>query len=80
MRDLGYYDILCTLVNCGNPEDANNSVSITGYNEQAAVIGTTIFYSCPPSFVLIGPNSSICMENGKWNPDSSRIECREGIL
>ena len=53
---------------CGNPENLiDNSVSILGYTEPA-VEGTIVTFQCPPGLVLDGANSSICTENGEWEP------------
>ena len=44
------------------------------------VIGTIITFSCSPGLglVLEGPNISVCMENGEWEPDPMEVECKLG--
>ena len=37
--------------------------------------GSNITLSCPPGLVLSGPSTSICMENGEWEPHPSEVEC-----
>ena len=31
--------------------------------------------SCLPGLVQIGPNLSVCMENGEWEPDLRAVQC-----
>ena len=60
---------------CGNPEDLiGDSVTVSGYTP-TAVEGTTVTFHCPPGAVLHGINSSICMENGEWEPALFDISC-----
>ena len=33
-----------------------------------AMKGTTLGFECPPGYVLIGPNTTTCTENGEWEP------------
>ena len=37
--------------------------------------GQCITYTCPPGLVLTGPNASVCMENGEWEPDPREAHC-----
>ena len=37
--------------------------------------GQFITYTCPPGFVLSGPNASICTRNGEWEPDPGQVDC-----
>ena len=37
--------------------------------------GQFITYTCPPGFVLSGPNVSECTENGRWEPDPGQVDC-----
>ena len=45
----------------------------------ALVEGTTVFFTCSNDYnlKLIGPNSSICMKNGEWEPDPRGVERRK---
>ena len=43
--------------------------------EDPAVEGESITFTCFPSLVLNGPNSSTCMENGEWEPDPREVNC-----
>ena len=53
---------------CGSPEaQIGDSVTVSGYTDPA-VEGTSVTFHCPPGLVLDGAKSSICMENGKWEP------------
>ena len=31
-------------------------------------------FHCPPGLALNGPESSTCMGNGEWEPDSREVE------
>ena len=37
--------------------------------------GKFITYTCPPGFILTGPNASVCTGNGEWEPDPGRVDC-----
>ena len=37
--------------------------------------GQFITYTCPPGFILTGPNVSVCTENREWEPDPGDVEC-----
>ena len=47
---------------------------VSGYTDPA-VEGTTVTFHYPPRLVLDGPNSSMCMENGEWEPALSGKDC-----
>jgi hypothetical protein len=39
--------------------------------------GTVIAFTCSASdLVLTGPNSTICMSNGEWEPDPTEVACK----
>ena len=40
-----------------------------------ALEGQTITFSCASGQTLNGSNQSICMGNGKWDPDPRDVEC-----
>ena len=65
-------------VNCGYPKSVDALLRIIGYNPPM-IQHSSITYSCHPNYVLIGPNASICMGNGEWEPDPQNLECK-GIL
>ena len=37
--------------------------------------GQSITYTCPNGYILTGPNASVCMGNGEWEPDPGQVEC-----
>ena len=39
------------------------------------VEGQFITYTCPPGFILTGPNASACTGNGEWEPDPEQVDC-----
>ena len=65
------------IVTCGHPFQGvdNNSVIIEGYMDPS-LEGAVLFFDCPPQHVLIGPNTTTCMGNGKWEPDPREVECK----
>ena len=40
-----------------------------------ALEGQTVTFICPRGLTLNGSNSSMCMENGEWEPDPRKVEC-----
>ena len=72
--------IFLSIANCGHPEllleISNDSVPIIDSYDGLSIEGSTIIFSCPPGLELIGPNSAICLENGKWKPDPSGLMCK----
>ena len=62
-----YYSCLFS-ARCEYPLVADSSVRIAGYLNPA-LEGTTIIFSCPPGKLLIGPDTTTCMENGEWEPN-----------
>ena len=44
-----------------------------------ALEGQNITFACPPGQTLNGYNSSMCMENGEWEPDPREVECTDGM-
>ena len=41
-----------------------------------AIEGTTVTFKCLSQYDLIGPNTTVCMENGEWEPDPREVECK----
>ena len=88
----GYYYwpawyILCTVIsiaaNCGDPleqptdhHDIFRSVMALGFSNPA-LEGNSVNLNCPPGLMLIGPNVSTCMRNGKWEPDPREVACQD---
>ena len=77
---LFYCDIRCSIdficiVYCGNPLPAatNNysSPGVIAYSD----LPTTVYFSCPSEQVLTGPNTTMCMNNSRWEPDPSKVMC-----
>ena len=48
---------------------------VSGSRDRPLIEGLFITYSCPPRFILNGPNISTCMGNGEWEPDPGQMEC-----
>jgi hypothetical protein len=56
---------------CGDPIELTNALAV-GYVDPA-LEGQTITFTCPPGQIHNGSNSSICMGNGKWEPDPREV-------
>ena len=63
------------LVHQNYSEIAGSIVHVVSGYIDPAVEGTTVTFDCPPGLVVDGINSSICMENGKWEPALFGIRC-----
>ena len=55
-------------------------VTVNGY-KNPALGGLEVTFTCPRhGMMLIGPNSTTCMENGEWEPDPRNVECKGATL
>ena len=78
--DLWHNNIIIILAECGHPQDllpaeSNVSVSrIMGPNG-FSVEGSSVRFSCPQGWELIGSILAKCTENGEWEPDPSQLVC-----
>ena len=52
-------------------------VHVSGYIDGVALEGNIVSFSCSSGLVLTGPNSSICMRNGEWEPDPREVDCHK---
>ena len=42
---------------------------------ELAIVGTMLSFNCSqPEEVLIGPNTTTCMDNGRWVPDPLQLQ------
>ena len=64
--------------NCGYPTSVDDLLRIIDY-EAPKLEGSHITFICHPEYVFIGPNTSICMGNGEWEPDPKTLKCK-GIV
>ena len=53
-------------------------IEFVGYHDPV-VERTSAHFSCPTGQTLTGLNTSTCMENGEWEPDPRRLECKGKI-
>ena len=71
--------IIIIIVKCDNPLKAaifhDKSPQVVDFNDPA-LEQTTVTFSRPPGMTFSGPNSSICMGNGEWEPDPRDVKCK----
>ena len=60
---------------CSYPLVENLGVLVMEYSDPI-LEGTSATFGCPPNLVLVGSNTSTCMENGQWNPDPANVACK----
>ena len=68
-------------VRCVDPlgllTEANRQLVNTDYNSPAFE-GTNVTFNCnDPQLLLEGPESIMCMQNGKWEPDPRNVGCTQ---
>ena len=51
------------------------SLMTSGYHTGSSLEGSIVNFTCPPGVPLSGPNTSTCMENGRWEPDPREVHC-----
>ena len=56
---------------CRHPAAADEHIKIMGYNDPA-VEGSSITFGCSSG---LESTTSICMNNGEWEPDPRESEC-----
>ena len=52
-----------------------SSVLVMGGTD-VALQGDNVIFTCSSGLVLNGPNISICMRNGEWEPDPRKVACK----
>ena len=63
-------------VTCNYPPPHDPVAVINGAQDSHPLMkGKHITYTCPPGFVLTGPNASVCTGNGEWEPDPGQVDC-----
>jgi hypothetical protein len=50
-------------------------IVVSGSQDSHPIEGQFITYTCPPGFILTGPNMSVCMGNREWEPDPGEVDC-----
>jgi hypothetical protein len=84
ISNLSYSDVLCYSLFINFTAECDSPIRLLSEESKRRVIadyshpaleGTNVSLSCPPGLVLTGPNASVCMENGEWEPDPSQVQC-----
>ena len=69
----------CHTVTCDYPltQSLHDPVIVVSGSQDShpLIEGQFITYTCPPGFILTGPNMSICMGNREWEPDPGQVDC-----
>ena len=71
-----YEVLISSSVSCGSPSFASG-VDVEPFN--STTVGSEIVYQCQSGFLPEGGVSSVCREDGMWNPDPATLLC-EGKL
>ena len=70
----------CYIGKCDNPlKIIQTGVIIVGY-EDPALERENITFSCLSGAILSGPNPSMCMRNGEWEPDPREVVCTRQLV
>ena len=64
--------------NCGYPVSSSSSSLSTNFSDPATP-GMLVIFRCSEDLVLVGPDSSACMDDGQWEPDPSKVRCKGKI-
>ena len=69
--------IIHITVTCDHPSTQllHHPVAVVTGSDSPPVKGQFITYTCPPGFILTGPNVSVCTGNREWEPDPGEVEC-----
>ena len=60
---------------CEDPvTQIDNYATALGYRNPA-LEDNNIAFSCAPGLILTGPNTSLCMGNGEWEPNPAEVKC-----
>ncbi|EGW00955.1 Zona pellucida sperm-binding protein 3 receptor [Cricetulus griseus] len=75
------YNVFCAIVTCESPPDISNGRH-SGRDEDLYTYGSSVTYSCDPSFTLLGNASIVCTVVNKtvgvWSP--SPPACENGCI
>ena len=63
--------IINLIANCGHPVFSSSTLTVREMSTEGSILN----FTCPPGLVLTGPNTTTCMENGEWEPDSRQAKC-----
>ena len=69
------HECIIYIVNCGYPRISDGSVTLMNLSDPATP-GMSVTFSCFEHLIITGPNSTTCMENGKWEPDPRAVKCK----
>ena len=70
---LWYHTVTCNYPLTQSLHDP--AVVVSGSQDSPPIEGQFITYTCPPGFILIGPNASVCTGNREWEPDPGQVAC-----
>ena len=73
-RSSNYYYSILNAETC--PNTFHEGLLHSADRDDVFLKGTNITFTCPPGLVLSGPNTSMCMENGKWEPGTKEVKCK----
>ena len=66
----------CNAVTCNySPTQLLHGPVVVGSQDSPLIEGQFITYTCPPGFILTGPNMSVCTGNRELEPDPGEVDC-----
>ena len=59
------------------PQNNKSATMVSGLAYgKPSLEGENVGFSCHSELVLTGPNLSMCMSNGEWEPDPGEVTCK----
>ena len=52
----------------------HSQIAAMGY-VNPGIRGSVVSFRCPTGLELVGPNTTICMRNGEWEPGPMETDC-----
>ena len=59
------------IAHCRDPSyQMDDTIQVFGFSKDSVIPGSRATFTCSPlGYTLVGPNTSLCVSNGEWEPD-----------